>query len=90
MTMGGKCLYDKAELTRVIKSANETIVSGKSVLERIERQMACGVKGHEMVYNRSGVVAHIFKCKSCGIEIAKTKSELTVKEKEALKLLKIL
>ena len=107
MTRYGKCLYDKAELTRVIESANKVVADTQPILHEIRNQVACGVKGHEMEYNRvkSEMTCteiqtrmggedyqrpFIFKCKNCGIEIAKTKSELTVKEKEALKLLKIL
>ena len=33
---------------------------------------------------------YVFKCSSCGLEITKTKKELTSTEKEALKKLKLL
>jgi hypothetical protein len=43
-----------------------------------------------MSYTASGNDGFIFKCSNCGLEITKTKKELTASEKEALKKLKLL
>ena len=96
MTRRGQCLYDKAELTCVIESANKAVADTRPILDTLRKQMACGVKGHEMVYHERANLAEIcgisfiFKCKNCGIEITLTEAELTAKQKEALKSLKIL
>jgi len=67
-------------------------------------QLRCGVKGHNFVFIKSDsngingwyilysdhhVPSYKFKCSKCGLTITKTKKELTVKEKNALKTLGI-
>ncbi len=64
----------------------------------LKAQLQCGAKGHgKWVYTNSnangpdsyrciGVLGRwfVFKCSNCGLEITKTKKELTAKEKEGL------
>ncbi len=62
-------------------------------MERLQRQVKCGVVGHALWFDRCACSFYgnifIFKCR-CGLEIFKSVSELTAKEKIMLKKLKVL
>ncbi len=67
---------------------------------RLRTQLQCAAKGHgkwqfvkkDFCINRNGpeITGYFFKCANCGLEINKTEKELTAKEKEALKSLKLI
>ncbi len=60
----------------------------------LKAQLQCGAKGHgkwvfvkkDLCFHRNSpeITGYIFKCQDCGLEITKTKKELTAKEKEGL------
>jgi len=57
----------------------------------LQKQLQCAAKtGHKFKYEtwghslRAVVRVFIFKCSHCGLEIAKTRNELTTKEEKAL------
>ena len=76
---GHKMEYDRPEHIHALES-----------IENMRQAVSeASVYGSSCLFSKN-TKAYIFKCKNCGIEITKEKSELTAKEKEALKLLKIL
>ena len=63
-------------------------------MQRLGEQVQCGVVGHKFQFDckRSFRIAgpyYVFKCR-CGLDILKSTSQLTAKEKTALRALKIL
>ena len=72
------------------KSVEEAISILGNRIKELQKQIACGFKGHTMVFKArwtdpsAYVDTFIFECSNCGMEIAKTESELTPPEKKAL------
>ena len=94
-----------AILRNVTESVHNVDVIMEDFANRIsvlKNQLKCAAKGHKMVFEK--VVKRgsepvwillpsngfYFKCSNCGLEIIKTKAELTTTEKDALKKLKLL
>lgn len=76
----------------------ETLFTQIKKPEVTMKHLQCDVKGHRFVFNkvenRYGWYflnpEYQFKCSNCGLTITKTETELTVKEKNALKTLGVL
>lgn len=97
-TREGKCVYNKEDWV----SPNVIHQSSKVTkrMNLLEQQLRCAAKGHRMRYSRyqdSGLTTdptmdnwNLFKCRRCGLEVTKTKKELTPTEREALGKLKLL
>ena len=80
------------------KGVEEAISILGNRIKELQKQIACDFKGHTMVFKArrtdlpayprclaySYVDTFIFECSNCGMEIAKTESELTPPEKKAL------
>lgn len=70
------------------------VVRGTSEVDNLTRQLQCSVKGHgKWVYQGPAFTKtagdHRFKCDICGLEITKTKDELTKAQKSAMTILDI-
>jgi len=76
-------------LKQKIKALEFTLTNIRN--STLQRQLRCAAKtGHKFKYEtwehsiRAVVRVFIFKCSHCGLEIAKTRDELTTKEEKAL------
>ena len=56
----------------------------KTLNAMAELRTASAIYGTSMLYTPNPTDAFIFKCSTCGLEITKTKTELTAKEKTHL------
>ena len=67
--------------------------NNKERIDKLEGQIACGIRGHNLCFADMKTMFYVdffnFKC-SCGVKVAKFKSQLTPKEITALKTLKLI
>jgi len=84
-----------AELEERVSGLEVQACENECQIGKLQTQVKCGARGHKLYFSYRTVWFGFsmdtfnFKC-SCGVEVKKSKSQLTAKEKAALKTLKIL
>ena len=94
----------RKKCNEVIDDTNQKATNFNTDIAKLKTQLQCAAKGHDMMFEKKipcrtsrwslyiepSEDKYIFKCSNCSLEITKTKAELTAKEKEGLKKLKLL
>ena len=89
MTKDGKCRSDMPAMIELVGGADDRVNTHFKYCEdryaKLKAQLQCGAKGHgDWEYVRKqqckGYIEVVFRCSSCGLEITKTKKELTKKQ----------